>query len=301
MLKNLTKEIVNQLNYFLSTDDWPKEWGCKCEWFNKEIKGELNEVEILKMGLARLKPLCKMISKHREMNEEEFYYKYNVDSHGFSTFRLLDHRRNLNDNTENKWFNHFVKVFIDRYNQLPTNDYVVFLERSIENMSIHATYVTTSLSNHRFMVANYGKKYVAYDKKSVNEQYDNQFSDQIKPIRGFVRYNHEEKDELVAFIGKILENNKECSQLLLLIVSVFFKGNCMSCEAEYRFILLSQKKNVEKHVDLAIAPSLKKEVLCDCSLMEKSKFYTDHNPSHKECETTKCMFDAKCDCLKEEL
>lgn len=297
MLKNLTKEIVDQLNYFLSTDNWPVEWGKQEEWKEMKISDNLTDIEILKIGLAKLECLCKDISKSRNFSETGGYYKYHAESHKFTAFRIDDHFKTLNDKMESKWFNYFVKVFVDRHNLLQSNYYIDLFNESVKNMTILATYVTTSLTNHRFMVVNYGDKYVAYDKKSVNKEYDGQYSEDIKPIRGFVRYNHHEKDALVTFVEKAQEINRESTNLLLLIISLFFKGNCISCEAEYRFILLSPKGNVEAR-DLQIEPMLKGKITCDFMHLNKSEFYEDEQ--YVECEKTSCTFDSLCSCSKEE-
>lgn len=163
MLRDLTKKFVEEINYFLTKDELPPSWTSvsgrltneqdALQTLNGFTTEELTTEIVTIVGLGLLPPLDDKISdiRNKDLNT---LYKYHNFACDFNSFRLDKFDVNsLNDKAEGEWVDLFYYI-----NGFASSDTKNELEKIIKNYNPLATFTTTTLRNHNYMISNYSRE-----------------------------------------------------------------------------------------------------------------------------------------------
>lgn len=173
---------------------------------------------------------------------------YNDLANTFKSFRLTNYNGTLNDKKETQWFSQYIKFSIG-YVPKDVQSGIDWANNLRRSGCVLAKYTTTTFNNDQYMISNYSRlerKYVAYCAEQVLDEFDSLVNYQgLLPIRGFVRYDSTGKGESINLLkdlsAKLMHKMPDVFKVASLILSYFVKGECMSIEGEFRFILINTK------------------------------------------------------------
>lgn len=271
-IKWLTNDFVKKINTFLNGDG-----NTKIEFETELFTDSLSEMSIeekirnirsnrmssvgaISRDIAyqiinKLPELDKNISKNRCF-EKDNYFVYNKDANYWKTFYIGNFNAPLNDLNELEWFKTYFMSLTGNMPEITRIFNEVKKFRTNGNSLVKCS--TTTLNNSKYMTANYcmtdidyckNKKYEQnfgiYNSRNTDNEFDQLQSCSLKAIRGFVRYDSHEKNESIMEFNRLFNSlassreYRKAFEITLLILSFYIKGSCMSDEAEYRHLLLT--------------------------------------------------------------
>ena len=276
MYKILTKKLVGKINAFLSNDISRKEFletvfdprecptrddfrkikeniilqghGQQDEVLNESIVDlisiffERNSRGISNIYLSRYALIFFVVTLPTiERDPLNKLFKYSDLANTFQGFRIDNFSKVLNDNRELSWFNNGAIGNFSRAKNIR------------EAGNVLATYTTRTLKNSDYMIANYSqckKTCVQYEAEEVFTAYDKLYSNNWKPLRGYVRYGGDKTFSIRLLTKmKLAMTPERCpNDILELILTFFVKGSCMAKEEEYRFVSFVKNNQIDNIV-----------------------------------------------------
>lgn len=256
MYKFLTREIIIEINKFLSYEDYNFNVLLSETEFNRidtlfiDNQIIIDSEKTLELWFLR-KFLITVLQRHSKERQNRRFIVFSDFADKFKEFRFAIMTKNLNDKRELEWFESVARTNSISLS-LPISSFVV--ARTLRDSgNVQAKYTVTNLNKkEKYMISNYSRYKRTYATWDNGNEIIKRFEKSIKshiPIRGYVRYLSETYNpirDFLTLLSKVSSSGIFIDPLMMefcwVVMSYYVKGNCMATENEYRFTKIKGSK-----------------------------------------------------------